>query len=47
MELPACCGLEMKPNLVLGRFIEAKCNKCQDVVYIKQYSKAVPQLIDD
>lgn len=47
MELPECCGSEMKSNMELGRFVEAKCNRCGDVVYIKRLSELKPQLIDD
>ncbi len=47
MKLPECCGAEMHPVMELGRFVEAKCNRCGDVVYIKRLSSSVPQLIDD
>ena len=45
--LPRCCGFEMKVNMELGRFIEAKCDTCEDVVYVKRLSRALPQMLDD
>ena len=47
MELPECCGSEMRTNMELGRFVEAKCNRCGDVVYVKCYGQLRPQLLDD
>lgn len=35
MDLPKCCGKEMKINLELGRFVEVQCSKCNDTVYMK------------
>ncbi len=46
-EFPMCCGKQMKPTLELGRFTEAKCENCGDVVYIKKYSETRPVLLDD
>lgn len=37
----------MRTNMELGRFLEAKCTRCGDVIYVKRYSTARPQLIDD
>lgn len=37
----------MKENMLLGRFIEAKCGRCGDIVYVKNLSRALPQMIDD
>lgn len=36
--LSKCCGKEMVTTMELGRFIEMKCTKCGDAVYMKQYS---------
>lgn len=48
MKLPVCCGKEMKVNLNLGRFVEAGCEKCGDVVYIKKIGETNrPIMIDD
>ncbi len=47
MELPQCCGKGMKPVMELGRFTEAKCDKCGDIVYVKRYSQQKPVLLDD
>ncbi len=47
MKPPSCCGGEMKMSMELGRFVEARCGKCGDTVYIKRMSKALPQMIDD
>lgn len=47
MELPQCCGTEMNPVIDLGRFIETKCEKCGDVVYIKRLAHIKPVLLDD
>ncbi len=47
MSLPVCCGKEMKISMEVGRFVEAKCSECGDVVYVKKYSAAKPILIDD
>lgn len=47
MELPECCGSAMQSSMELGRFLEAKCARCGDVIYVKRYSAAKPQLIDD
>lgn len=37
----------MKISMEVGRFIEAKCGECGDVVYVKKYSVAKPVMIDD
>ena len=47
MELPLCCGAAMKPNIDLGRFTEAKCQRCGDVIYIKKFAQKKPVLLDD
>lgn len=47
-DLPSCCGRSMKINLELGRFLEVKCGKCNDVVYVKKTGDMNrPALIDD
>ncbi len=35
MALPRCCGEEMKINTEVGRFVETRCIRCGDVVYIR------------
>lgn len=47
MELPLCCGTSMKLHMDLGRFTEAKCQTCGDVIYVKKYSQKKPVLLDD
>lgn len=47
MELPKCCGLDMNIMMELGRFVEVKCKKCKDTVYIKRYSDYKPIMLDD
>lgn len=39
MSLSECCNTEMVVTMELGRFVEMKCAKCGDLVYLKQYSK--------
>ena len=46
--LPSCCGSKMKKSLELGRFVEALCKKCDDVVYVKKKNDLKgPEMIDD
>ena len=45
--LPVCCGEEMKMSMDAGRFIEARCSGCGDVVYVKKYSLQKPVMLDD
>jgi hypothetical protein len=47
MELPVCCGKQMEIKLELGRFVEVRCPKCGDIVYVKKYKEERPVLIDD
>jgi len=47
MKMPKCCGAEMKINMELSRFMEVKCEKCGDMVYLKKFDKSAPYLIDD
>lgn len=47
MRLPSCCRQEMRINLESPRFVEAICQKCRDIVYIKKHIELRPQLIDD
>lgn len=37
----------MKPSTDIGRFTEARCLKCGDVVYVKKYGQSKPVLLDD
>ena len=39
MSLSECCNTEMVVTMELGRFVEMKCAKCGDLVYLKQYSE--------
>lgn len=39
-KLPLCCRQEMNVSLDLGRFLELKCGKCMDAIYVKNYSSA-------
>lgn len=43
MRLPVCCGSEMTSVTELGRFVEAVCDSCGDVVYVKVGSR-IPDL---
>ena len=47
ISLPSCCGREMNAKLDLGRFWEAHCDICDDVVYIKKSETSKPHMIDD
>lgn len=47
MPMPICCGKEMKITIETGKFIEAECKECGDVVYVKKDSFERPQMIDD
>ncbi len=37
----------MKVSMESGRFVEAKCENCEDVVYVKKDSSQKPVMIDD
>lgn len=39
-KLPVCCRQEMSVSLEMGRFLELKCGKCMDVIYVKKYGTA-------
>lgn len=47
MSLPICCGKEMKMTMEVGRFVEALCGECGDVVYVKKYVLQKPVMLDD
>ena len=47
MELPRCCEREMRVTAETGKFVEAHCDLCGDVVYIKKTAVVKPQLLDD
>ena len=47
MSLPVCCGKEMKASIEVGKFIEAKCESCGDVVYVKKHPHKKPVMIED
>ncbi len=46
MEMPKCCGKEMRINIETDRFTEVQCPVCGDVIFIKRGS-SLPQMIDD
>ena len=46
MEIPKCCGKEMKIDIDTDRFIEVRCDVCGDVVFIKKETPP-PQMLDD
>ena len=46
MELPKCCGKEMRINIETDRFIELRCSECGDVVFVKKGAPP-PQMLDD
>ena len=45
--IPGCCGREMNVQMDLGRFWEAHCDVCGDVVYLKKTETPKPHMIDD
>ena len=47
MSLPRCCEKEMKIVMETGKFLEAHCEVCSDVVYVKKSTGARPQMLDD
>ena len=47
LDLPKCCGIDMRMKLEMGKFLEVECEKCKDVVYVKKESSLKPQLLDD
>lgn len=44
---PNCCGFEMKISLETPRFYEMRCEKCNDIVYVKKNAETKPVLLDD
>lgn len=46
MDIPKCCGQDMKVIAETPQFVEVWCEQCEDRIYVK---KAVepPQMIDD
>ena len=47
VEIPLCCGEQMKIGNHIGPFVVAKCNKCGDTIYVKCGSTKKPQMISD
>ncbi|HLC67638.1 MAG TPA: hypothetical protein VJI12_02025 [archaeon] len=47
MSLPRCCEKEMRIIAETGKFLEAHCEVCSDVVYVKKSVSAQPQMLDD
>lgn len=47
IEVPVCCGKQMRFSLDLGRFMEVCCEKCGDIVYVKKFGSQKPVLLDD
>ena len=46
-EIPKCCGKKMIISLEGIKFIEARCESCGDMVYIKKEEAHKPQMLDD
>jgi len=47
MQMPKCCGIEMKPSIETAKFLETQCEICKDVVYVKKTAIERPQMLDD
>ncbi len=47
VEVPRCCGKEMKVMMETLRFIETICQTCGDTIYLKKEQGLRPQLLDD
>ena len=47
VDIPSCCGREMKINIETSRFIEVQCEKCGDIIYLKKNGPEKPVMIDD
>ena len=47
MEIPKCCGKNMKMGIETSKFIETECDVCGDVVFVKKDSIQKPQMLDD
>ena len=47
-EIPKCCGKEMRINIETSRFVELRCEKCGDIVYVKKDAATQkPVMLDD
>jgi predicted nucleic-acid-binding Zn-ribbon protein len=42
-----CCGTEMNIDMETPTYIELRCGKCGDSVYLKKDVLTRPQLLDD
>ena len=47
VNIPMCCGEEMKTSSRIGQFLTAKCGSCGDTVYIKCGKVKKPEMISD
>ncbi len=47
VNIPLCCGKEMKTSSRIGQFLTAKCDSCGDTVYIKCGKVKKPEMISD
>lgn len=47
MKLPQCCKQPMDLKNNMGKFVEAHCNICGDIIYIKRHEMTKPQMLDD
>ncbi len=47
IDMPVCCGKNMKVKLETFKFLEVVCEKCGDIVYLKKGAEYKPQLLDD
>lgn len=45
--LPRCCGKRMQKSVETQRFMEAWCDICDDIVYIRKDGTSRPQMLDD
>ena len=46
-KIPKCCSREMKLVMENIKFLEARCELCNDVVYVKKDGVIKPQMLDD
>jgi len=47
MDIPKCCGKEMKIIANMARHIELECEKCGDTIFLKKGDAEKPVMIDD
>ena len=44
---PVCCGIEMAVDIETTTYLEVRCIKCGDTVYLKKENDTRPQMVDD